>query len=849
MRDPNLPPDWFLRDEVLLREGLFEAHDFSECPGASSSNDAVRFSSTSGLILKLHPETHDLSKYDRFSLKVVSHTGEDVLVGVTLRHGSEEDSPDHTRPVSLSGGREVLPPGRWEDLRFPRESFGSYGSPKGWTDVREIEIAFTRERTHVGPHDIDVSIAGLWGERRRIPAGPRLTLPGLQAVLAVSLEDIAAYSRGGGSKEGSGKDSSGKRSLEQRIPARRPALPIRSGERSFEPYTGLDIGLSIPAPHSYPVESADEILAGRIMGCPVGLPVAWDSDPHGMQEWTHFLNRHHFMRQLIQGIAATGNPGYVTALDAPAAHWIKSNPVPIGSNGGAGPAWETLSAAWRLREWLWIVGIAWPLEDFTQDTKIAMLRSIWEHARSLTDHRGHPNNWIIVESAALALAGMCFPEFREAEQWFTAGMERLRAEFHRQFFEDGVHFEISPFYHAICLHALLEVKQAAAARGIALPPEFDSPLEKTAEYLAALCRPDFTWPSLNDSQGVFGDYRALMGLAGRVYKRPDFAWVGSEGRQGKPPKDTGRVFPAAGICTMRSRYGRDANFLVFRTGPAGAAHVHWDTLSLDVTALGRPRLVDPGITSYAPDPLTGHYRSAAAHNTILINGKGVDPARMAFQERVKPADKPLHWTSRAGLEIVSGLCTGPWAGTEERCAVIRTVMFVKNEYWLVRDMISGTGSPDVTTCWQFVPGRVDIDHKTCTARFIDARGTGLLVIPLFGTLPYQMEIATGLTVPPRGWISAHGTDLPATSLRYTVEVPMSTTLSWLLIPVFGKAADEVKARRRDEDETVSVEITFGRMHADLISWKSGQIDAKEPRQGMVHEAIHFSRIGIEQSAS
>ncbi|MDQ7783607.1 MAG: heparinase II/III family protein, partial [Desulfomonilaceae bacterium] len=276
--------------------------------------------------------------------------------------------------------------------------------------------------------------------------------------------------------------------------------------------------------------------------------------------------------------------------------------------------------------------------------------------------------------------------------------------------------------------------------------------------------------------------------------------------------------------------------------PPGAAHVHRDTLSLDVTALGQPRLVDPGITSYAPDPLTEHYRSAEAHNTILINGKGVDQSKIGFRERVTPADGRIHRTRQEGLEIVSGLCAGPWEGTEERCILVRTVMFVENEYWLVRDVVSGTGSLDVTTCLQFAPGRVEMDHKTCILRFVDARGPGLLVIPLLGGLPYQVEIASGLTVPPRGWISWHGTDLPATSCRYTTTIPASATLLWLLIPVFGKSANTVEARRWDEDNTFRVEVTFRQMHTDLISWKSGEVDLEMPHQAMSHEGIRFSRI-------
>jgi hypothetical protein len=49
----------------------------------------------------------------------------------------------------------------------------------------------------------------------------------------------------------------------------------------------------------------------------------------------------------------------------------------------------------------------------------------------------------------------------------------------------------------------------------------------------ALCRPDFTWPSLNDSGGVAGDYAAVMRLAGEVLHRDDFRWIGTKGALGR----------------------------------------------------------------------------------------------------------------------------------------------------------------------------------------------------------------------------------------------------------------------------------------------------------------------------
>ncbi len=555
MWEPSLQPEYFLRDRVVQTErliaasrGEFQTRPYKDC--STSVGDSVQFCSPSPLLtLSVHPPKNDLSEFNQLSARLLNRTSGTLLVGMKLIHGSKSFNSE-TSDVSLSGGREELRPGGWIDLKFPAESFGTYGSPAGWRDILEIEVSFSRERTYEGTEPIDVEIHSLDGEFREIPPGPRLTLEGLAQVLNPDLPGVTELP---GNKHGFAK----------------LALEVWS---PGPPFVAGDCGLLIPAPHQYPRERADDILRGRIMGQSLGYPFPWDTYPSGVLEWSHFLHRHHFMKEIITAWIEKRDERYARELDSLISSWINFNPVPIGSNGGAGPSWETLSVAWRLREWLWVAGIVWPAESFQESTKMDMLRSIWEHARSLMDHRGHPNNWIMVESSALALAGICFPGFREARLWMQTGLERLETEFHRQFYADGVHFEISPLYHSICLHAMLEVKEAAAARRVPLPEIFDSPLELSTDYLAALCRPDFTWPSLNDSGSTSSDYTALMRKAGEVFQRPDLMWIGSRGVRETPPNSLFRTFPDAGIATFRSHYGPDANFLVFRAGPPGAAH-------------------------------------------------------------------------------------------------------------------------------------------------------------------------------------------------------------------------------------------------------------------------------------
>jgi hypothetical protein len=219
------------------------------------------------------------------------------------------------------------------------------------------------------------------------------------------------------------------------------------------------------------------------------------------------------------------------------------------------------------------------------------------------------------------------------------------------------------------------------------------------------------------------------------------------------------------------------------------------------------------------DPLTDYYRSAQAHNTVLVDGKGPERVSLPFAERVRPQDLIFAVSTRGEIQAATGMCSGPWTGESEELAVVRSVVFVSGWYLVVRDLVIGSGEHEVTACWQFSPGRVEMDIETLGVRCVDARGPGLVLIPLVGPRSVEIEQFTGASDPPRGWISLNGTDVPAPHLRYHVSCPLPVSLFWSLLPVSGAASAGFKASRRDrEDHGTTLEIRFPDGKVDLLSF-------------------------------
>ncbi|MGC9029050.1 MAG: alginate lyase family protein [Desulfomonilaceae bacterium] len=815
MRDLSLPLAFFKRDQVVSRVALQGAVEFSD----GTTRDAqsrIRLELTEKTFVCLKPNSRDLSQFNTLALLVRNEGPRSVRVGLRLIHGARTFRPT-LNDVSTTGDREIVEPGSQREIKFHRECFGTYGLTTDWSDIREVHVHIALEWGKSDGTLTCVRIEGFFAEERRICLGPRLTYEGLTKYAAT----------------------------EERVQS-------LCAPHAIGPFHARNPGLHVPPPHSYPIESAQEILAGRIMGQRLSLPFFWDAKPSPELEWDHFLHRCHFLRTVARHFAETGSDEAAQWIDAVIRSWIVRFPAPVDSNGGAGPAWETLSVAWRIREWLWVAGIVWESPLFRTDTRIAVLASLWESAQSLMHYKGHPNNWLVVESGTLALIGLCFPEFMEAEQWFATGIDRICIELERQFFPDGVHFELSPLYHGICIGVLLDLVNAASFYARSLPGSVVAVLEKGLDYLAWIMRPDYTWPAINDSGGFQGDNCALMKYAAHTLGKHNRRWKAWESDSGRQPRGC-RTFHDGGVTVMRPGNRQHPAYLLFRAGPAGASHVHRDVLSLELHAMGRNWLVDPGIASYAPGESTDYYRSAEAHNTVLIDGYEPRPDRQHFRERIRSGRQNTFSLFGEDIHIASGMYRGPWEGDAGPYTWVRSIVCVKDgEYFIVVDQLYGTGCRVVSTCWQFAPAEATFFEATRRILAIDPASGATLTIKPAEPHPFlDVRILQGAKAPWAGWVSNAGLDIPAPQCRCTMNIDFPTVTAWLLMPGRSTEALDVAFRWRKHTQAggLELEVCAPNNFTDIVTIGGHDASPRSDGKWGRHTYVRLTRVRPRSDAS
>lgn len=417
--------------------------------------------------------------------------------------------------------------------------------------------------------------------------------------------------------------------------------------------------------------SADTICAGavRLFGQAASLlrdDVNWHSDwgmievpaagrielpqaggPDAKRVWE--INRHQFLVTLGQAYLLTGREVYAEHAVQLIESWISRNPPFRGLN------WtESLEPAMRLLSWLWtlrLIETSAALDTETARRIVTCIVLQRDYIRRHLSIHSSPNTHLLAESLALFVVGLALPSLRGARSCVRLGQRLLEKELMHQVSDDGSHGEKSAYYHCYALEMYLLATILGQQHAMAFSPLWLRRVERMAEFLMHIMRPDGSLARFGDDDGgktlrlCDEDYhhpRSLLAVAALVFARGDFKFVA-----GDLPEEIFWLFGAEGASKYESlsdrepltkqgvRWFSDAQIAVTRTGwhesdswllgqgqPMGmltAGHSHASPLSFELFMKGQPVVVDPGTYSYADEAWRNYFRSEQAHNAVIAD--------------------------------------------------------------------------------------------------------------------------------------------------------------------------------------------------------------------------------------
>jgi Heparinase II/III-like protein/Heparinase II/III N-terminus len=219
------------------------------------------------------------------------------------------------------------------------------------------------------------------------------------------------------------------------------------------------------------------------------------------------------------------------------------------------------------------------------------------------------------------IALLQYSYYKDDEEKKELALNRLLNYFNHVYTNEGVHKEHSPAYHLVVSNNLKKIIEFIKDIDLNLSIKLNQIYVKTEEFATFVLKPDSSLPPLGDTERKFIKDTGFKEL----YKGENFLFSSTTGKVGSPPRETVKVFKESGYAIFRNDWLKKekSTYVLFNAAYHVDYHKHSDDLSLCIYSNG-DLITEAGPNGYNySDPLTQYGYSSFAHNTLIVDGKGL----------------------------------------------------------------------------------------------------------------------------------------------------------------------------------------------------------------------------------
>ncbi len=419
--------------------------------------------------------------------------------------------------------------------------------------------------------------------------------------------------------------------------------------------------------------------------------------------------------------------------------------------------YENLRGGMRVQNWLFCHH-AWLSEKTYNDpSQLLVIKTLLHHGAQLQKRteRYRSGNHHTKGLTALFELSVFFADFSISEKWRNQAIAGLVQHLQREVNEDGFQFERSVHYHIGDIDNYFRVYQLAQINHIDLPDAFHQKFRRLFTALVQLAQPNRRLPVLqDDTDAPYSENNAIdfpMTIGALIFPDPVFRYFSSDEvppelywrlqpqqieafhNMNKKQPDIGSLaLEQTGYYCMRSGWDKNDLYLTISAGLSGEKpdHQHGDMLGIVAYANGREIL--PNYQVKYNDPDFAFWKNSWVKNVALVDslplGRGWKPNEggSGFGKWGHlPQPQVQTWMTTDKYDYFRGS-----HNSYDSLGVtsVREVLFVKPDFWIVRDHFSSTTPHCYQQVWQ---GVYDvIDSQQVRAVFTDK--TGLQIIQLNG---------------------------------------------------------------------------------------------------------------------
>ncbi len=418
--------------------------------------------------------------------------------------------------------------------------------------------------------------------------------------------------------------------------------------------------------------------------------------------------------------------------------------------------YEAFRSGYRILNWLQIHNMFLGEEAYTDEEQLTTIATLLQHGQDLYENNPdfNPGNHQTRGMSALAMLSILFRDFEGTDKWYDRAMDLLQEHLSEEINSDGFQSERTVHYHMSDIKNYFYVYQLAQKSNIQVEKVWEEKLESLFTTLAKIAYPDGSAPVFSDDTDIpwaeKNDISGSMSLGYLLFDDPQFGffainkvdanmyWYLSkdqlkllENIKKEKPESGSVAFHETGYYIMRDGWEKNDMMMAISAGldEEKPDHQHGDMLGIQAMANGRVILPNYQVRYYLED--LELFKNSMVKNVALVDeelqGKDYKSNKGGsgfgkFGELPEPS--VINFNTNPNLDVFIGTHDG-----FENIGVSysRQVIFLKNDFWIVRDQFSSEEAHTYKQVWQ---GHYSMEHAPNLLRATFEDGSGLDIFQL-----------------------------------------------------------------------------------------------------------------------
>ncbi len=431
--------------------------------------------------------------------------------------------------------------------------------------------------------------------------------------------------------------------------------------------------------------------------------------------------------------------------------------------------YEAFRAGYRVLNWLWIHSLFLNESEYSDADQLLTIATLLQHGQHLYERNAEfkSGNHQTRGVSALAMLAILLRDFKGTDLWLDRAMQRLGEHLDKEINADGFQFERSVHYHMSDINNYFYVYQLAKTNGIKVEKAWEEKLKGLFTTLVKIAYPDGSAPVLQDDTdhpwAETNDISKSMTLGYLLFEDPAFGYFAStkveervywflNGRQierlnnieSTPPTYGSLAFEETGYYIMREGWESQDKMMIISAGLDAEKpdHQHGDMLGIQAMANGHALLPNYQVRYSLKD--FELFKNSSVKNVALVDeelqGKQwtSNKGGSGFGKfKALPQPKVMAWESNDHFDFFAGSHDG---FEDIGVDYSRQVIFVKNEFWIVKDAFKAPQDHQYKQLWQ---GHYTYENAPDLLRAVAPDASGHDILQLHATASVSSDGARG----------------------------------------------------------------------------------------------------------